>query len=66
MAAKPVSGFKCDAEIADRARMRLLPKGRLAWKTCRRAAIVTCVTRLGTVLHYCAKHADRAARKGES
>jgi hypothetical protein len=52
-----VSGHRCDAEIADRVAMRALPKGRLAWKGCRAKAHHTTVTRLGTVLHYCTKHA---------
>lgn len=60
-----MSKSKCAAEIADRKRMRTLPKGRLAWKGCSRVGTATRVTPRGTVLIYCDKHKDAKGHGGE-
>ena len=49
---------RCDAELPDRAKMRTMPKGKLAWKWCRRAATVTKRGGSGTFLSYCNRHAE--------
>ncbi len=54
---------RCDAEIADRVKMRTLLKGRLAWKGCKRKAVVEKSRMVGghvMILCYCEKHKNRA------